>query len=512
MAEPFTPETYVKLYANVPLDNTYKNTLDFFKTQTDQIAFFENYLKNGFVNFTYQRERRAIRVPLVYDLVSTVNYCAYQNSNFTKKWFFAFVTEVRYVNPSCTELIIEQDVFQTWLFDYSVRQSFIEREHVENDTIGAHTIPEGLETGPYVTTTESNYRVTDLGLYIMSTDNLGQNFWNDPGLVGGLPVPCYWVSLGRISDFSAEILKIILDSAAQQGKADAIVSIFTAPWNMVSTEPAVRSFPWSLANRVTTATPRNNKLLTYPYTSLSVVAGGLGMELKYELFKDPLNPECVITGGFGPNMQVSCIPSNYENQEENMQNTISIRDFPLLPWVTNYYQNWLAQNELSLAVNTITGLTSAGLGFAAIAASDNASAGTGMISSGFNQVVSQMVSIYQHSIIPDKMQGNLDAGNIHAASGRAGFFSYCRTIRPEYLKIIDDYFHMYGYKVNRVGVSNTKSRLHWNYVKTIGVTIFGNLPQDHLNVIKSAYDNGITFWHDSGVSNYNQPNPIVNVG
>ena len=30
-----------------------------------------------------------------------------------------------------------------------MKPSFIEREHVSDDTIGIHTVPEGLETGPY---------------------------------------------------------------------------------------------------------------------------------------------------------------------------------------------------------------------------------------------------------------------------------------------------------------------------------------------------------------------------
>lgn len=512
MAEPFTPETYVKLYANVPLDNTYQNTIDFFKNQSEQIAFFENYIKNGFVNFTYQRERRAIRVPLVYDLVSTVNYCAYQNSNFTKKWFFAFVTEVRYVNPSCTELIIEQDVFQTWLFDYSVRQGYIEREHVENDTIGLHTVPENLETGPYITTNTASRIVVDLEVFALSTETFGLDGWNPPSVVGGFPISCYWRSYGRLSGISMNALQHMLDTAASQGKADAIIAVYTSPFGWVSKETEPLQYTLPAAPPFTNYTPRNNKLLTYPYICLGVVAGGQGAELRYELFANRSAPTLKCFSGFGPNMTISCIPVDYAGQAYSFQHTVTLSDFPLCTWVTNYYQNWLAQNSARIEVGNLTAVASIILGAASLGSPNGGSSGMSTIVSGLSRLGDQYAMMYQQSIIPDKMLGNAEAANINAVSRLAGIYTYCRTIQPEYAKIIDDYFHAFGYKVNRIGVSNTKSRLHWNYVKTIGANIWGNMPQDHLNVIKAAYDNGITFWHDSGVANYNQDNPIVNVG
>ena len=39
---------------------------------------------------------------------------------------------------------------KSWYFDIEYKQTFVERKHVTDDTIGANTIPEGLETGEYV--------------------------------------------------------------------------------------------------------------------------------------------------------------------------------------------------------------------------------------------------------------------------------------------------------------------------------------------------------------------------
>lgn len=39
---------------------------------------------------------------------------------------------------------------QTWFFDVTLEQCFVEREHVMNDTIGANLQPEPVDLGDYV--------------------------------------------------------------------------------------------------------------------------------------------------------------------------------------------------------------------------------------------------------------------------------------------------------------------------------------------------------------------------
>ena len=54
----------------------------------------------------------------------------YKNNNYTDKWFYAFITGMRYINDNLTEVSIVTDVFQTWQFDLIYKQSFVEREIV----------------------------------------------------------------------------------------------------------------------------------------------------------------------------------------------------------------------------------------------------------------------------------------------------------------------------------------------------------------------------------------------
>ena len=77
---------------------------------------------------------------------------------------------MEYVNENCTLVTFETDVYQTWMFDLVYKKSFVAREHVNDDTIGLHTIPENLETGEYIVDdVEHDTTLNDLVYVIQST-------------------------------------------------------------------------------------------------------------------------------------------------------------------------------------------------------------------------------------------------------------------------------------------------------------------------------------------------------
>lgn len=91
-----------------------------------------------------------MRVGLSADACYDCNYLMFQNSGFGSKWFYAFITSVEYVNNAVTEISFEIDVMQTWFFNYSVGECFIEREHSASDEIGENLVPETVNVGEYV--------------------------------------------------------------------------------------------------------------------------------------------------------------------------------------------------------------------------------------------------------------------------------------------------------------------------------------------------------------------------
>ena len=132
---------------NVPLDNTYNHTVLFSSLSAQQTYFSSaNVVKFTLNNQSYQRVAKGkMRIEEKADDLYDCNYLAFQNTNFGNKWFYAFITSVEYVNNITSEIEFEIDEWQTYQFDITVGQCFVEREHVTNDTIGANTIAEPID-------------------------------------------------------------------------------------------------------------------------------------------------------------------------------------------------------------------------------------------------------------------------------------------------------------------------------------------------------------------------------
>lgn len=143
-----TPDTNLKL---IKLDNELdsSNQLTFSNVQA-QTTYFLGLTGLNVDYFTYQRKDSIIRYPAHIDSILEYNYVMYQNEHYGSKYFYAFITDMKYINDSMTEITIKTDVFQTWQFDFEIKKSFVERETVSDDTVGKHTIPEDLETGEYI--------------------------------------------------------------------------------------------------------------------------------------------------------------------------------------------------------------------------------------------------------------------------------------------------------------------------------------------------------------------------
>lgn len=136
------PNSTVKLLTNVPLDNTYTDTI-YFASAADQQTFFNSKAKRTFTNQSYVRKAAGVvRLDCVADYLYDVDYMMFQNTSYGNKWFYAFITDVVYVNDNRTDVYFELDVLQTWLFEMQLEVCFVEREHVTDDIAGAHLQPE----------------------------------------------------------------------------------------------------------------------------------------------------------------------------------------------------------------------------------------------------------------------------------------------------------------------------------------------------------------------------------
>lgn len=123
-----SPQTDIRILKS-PLTLSNKHQLTFADLNTQE-AYFLSLPYEEDEQASYQQKDGVIRFNRHIDEIIDFNYCMYKNDNYSDKWFYAFITGMRYVNDGMTEISIATDVFQTWQFDVIYKNSFIEREIV----------------------------------------------------------------------------------------------------------------------------------------------------------------------------------------------------------------------------------------------------------------------------------------------------------------------------------------------------------------------------------------------
>lgn len=509
---------------DVPLEKDYKHTL-YFTNTSDQEEYFKSRKKHEYTDFSYQRKDNIIRIPGHYDTLTDSNYVMYQNSAYSNKWFYAFIVDMKYFNDGVTEIQIETDVMQTWLLDYTVKPSFVEREHCSDDTIGKNLVPENLESGEYVCSShvmnsKLNELLTDCKMVLASAiapydDEKMPAGGKFNGIYGGVG---YFIANSKLE------VEALLGMAANRGILDSITGLFMCPTFLLNEERVTVGSSYyyivgesesSVKQIITVSdsktsigsyTPRNKKLLTYPYQYLLVSNNNGGSAIyNFEDF-EPVDVQeetgttvqelqFVLEGCICPGGSIKLIPYAYKGDANNDEESLNLGKYPVCSYPADMYTNWLTQNSVNIALD----VAQAGI---SLAAGNVASAGVG--------IASTVAQVHQASLQPYQARGNLNSGDVVYASGKNTFHFYYMNIKEEFAKIIDDYFDMFGYKKNRVKVPNKAHRSRWWYTKTIDVNIDGAIPNKDMQKIKNCYDNGITFWRNaSEIQNYSLSNKIA---
>ena len=141
------PNTNIRILKNVPLDNTYTDTI-YFSDVTSQTNYFIGLTKHNLSQQTYQRVTKGVaRVSINAELLYDCNYLMFQNASFGSKWFYAFINSVEYVNNAVSEITFEIDVLQTWHFDYGFGRCYVVRQHALTDVIGENIATEPVDIG-----------------------------------------------------------------------------------------------------------------------------------------------------------------------------------------------------------------------------------------------------------------------------------------------------------------------------------------------------------------------------
>lgn len=539
-----TPDTTIKLL-KVPIEIDNMNQLTF-ATLTDQYNYFNGCTKLEEEDLYYQRKDNYILWPAHIDTILQYNYCMYQNSNYSEKWFYAFITNMEYENDGTTKVYIETDVYQSWMFDITMKACFVEREHVNDDTIGKHTIPENLSVGEVVqegSTIEDSQYDQDLYWICVLTDyQIGENSTGDIGELihgeqhEGLSVyenvvfgsQICLIMVTQLSDIAN--LELFIRRTAKDGHPNDIHDIFIAPAGCIktndldpvhtayfldNTDPKYTfhwytlqysSIPKTFDTEITKLTSytgvtiRNNKCFVYPYNYIFASNNnGNNNIYKYEDFS---TAKCVFNNQMS--LSVGCsgrvVPKSYKGMATADDEALPLGKYPTCAWSSDSYTNWLTQNSVNLATSMID--------IGAEMTTGIAGNPTGVISAT-KDIAGLIGDFYKAQLAPN-ITGGQPTGDIIWTMNRNKITYRQMRAKDEYIKQIDSYFTMYGYKVNEVKIPNVTGRTYWNYVKTIDCNIEGDIPQNDLQKIKDIFNSGVTFWHDpTKFLDYTQSNTIV---
>lgn len=569
----FTPTGQIKI-GRVPFDNTYKHTMTFANADAQRaymVSTMEQDLAQG--TYTYVRANNAIRVPYNAERLYTYNYLMYQNSNYGSKWFYAFIVDVNYINEGATELVLELDVMQTWYFDYTLVEGYVEREHVNDDTVGAHLNPEPeFPFNIKIKKREFDERMRDCWIIVQTnayphfdgtikptgTDSKTGGFYQR--MYSGCKYYAFEPSRTSHVDEDLHSIHGFLLNMNQAGGAESISNIFMFPKALapnVGSDDGVQENTFGTGNwaqdrnpKVTRPTsldagyvPRNNKLFTFPYCYCMIDDNnGHYKEYRYELWNTQSDGSMYYTveSAIDPNATVFIIPNGYNGVSSyNMAEAFTFPISPKASWNYSSYQTWSAQNALSntlnvaanvamMAVPAAKGLSAASKALG-VAAKSSAATGSvpkigalagalgdefksgvgaaGAASAGLGAwgLANFAGEVSRQSKIPSTLKGD-GSGNTLFAINSMGYCVSQMVIQKEFAIILDDFFDMYGYQVDRVKVPNRTGRPSWNYVKMQNACHRGNVPADDMAMINNIYNAGITFWHTSQIGNYSLSN------
>ena len=554
------PNSTIELYKSLKLDNNYANTM-WFANVSAQNTFFTANKSYTLNNYSYQRKDiGVIRVEKAIQDVYDVNYMRFINSSFENKWFYAFVTKVEYVNNITCNIYYKIDVIQTYMFNWTLNQCLVERQHSTTDVAGDNLIPEGLELGDYINSYCGTIFVPNVSLdtysYLICV-GLDENdydyivndeAWVDDSAYFQLVAYQYaMVAYLKIDQGGSGSVVDIMDYLNSNNKIDSIISITFVPKTFDLTQAT--GYDNVNLNKPTSIdgyTPVNKKLLTYPYCYLDVYNDQseheeLRFELSYAL-NDKMSFK--VYNVLSPTPEAILMPQHYNNNVQTPETGLTISGFPQIPYFNDAYKAWQALNYDQMAVarqisaqetmyakqgigisqkqlelDTVVGGAMAVNNAAGNLARLNFTGASNEVIKGMalgatyenesqKNTLAQTRADYENYAV--KLRQSADesrARNLpnspHVGSSSSavsvnakGFWYNIKSIRSQFAERIDKYFTMFGYAQNKIGIPNIHVRQYFTYVKTTGSCISGSIPQDDREIIDTIFNRGIRFWTD----------------
>lgn len=550
------------LAKNILIDKAHKNVLNYNTNAMLNLLRSAGHLVGEASNYSFIQKGK-ISAGFTYNQCLTANYIAFQNPNYSSKWFFAFIDKVEYESNKSTIIYYTIDNWATWFDNLIFKPCYVIREHTNDDAIGANTIDEGLAVPEVEQVNIVETNEIDQALYICVATNWDPSVVSSSHQASGVTDSdgegYNGMSMFNNNTFGSKLclftfnntgldnLKRFLLATNRQGhindvhdmfivpaciftnQTDLINESFTFYYYRFSTSPIVEfqvnykvvSYMSSNRDKVFSYnieytpnydygdyTVKNNKCYCFPYNYL-MVTNNVGNQNIYKLeeFDDvedfePGDKILQIQMSLSIGMSGRIVPVRYKGRHFDFDNALTLAKFPTCSWSADSYTNWLTQQSVNSS--------NAGLSVAA----DVVSGGNllaGVVVSAASEIATFYGGYKKAQLLPEITSGQ-STGDVNFGNHNNHFTLVQYRIKLEHLRQIDDYFSRFGYKTLRVKTPNIIGRSNYNYIE-IGQGerfAYGEVPPEALNEINQTAQNGLTIWHNhNNVGNFNVSNTIV---
>lgn len=417
--------------------------------------------------FSYLKHENKIRVDAnMFDL-ATATYLFIDNFQYFPKTFYAFVTGFEYINDGCCFIKFKIDYVRTFWHLIRFGKCFVEREHHISDKIGENTVTEPLALAndwkiagqAYEDFSDFDYAA----FYTKETVNSDDFKTVNGQLIG---VPFTTSPSGPMID--------LIQSYVNSGQEDRIKQIYAYPTNNSN------GMNYTMSRDLDGYTPRFNKCYTAQFNKAVLTdMQGSSQELYFEHAENNIIA-IYFNKNIVPQASIQAIPANYDNIRLDYRHSITLNNFPTVIYAGSSYSQYYLQNNVANSINFLNAAMQVAAGNAG-----------GLVS---------IYELYNKDYLAQQggsnTYGEKSTTNNLVDLKACGIYILQLCQPAEYIRRIDNYFLRYGYQTNEYKYPNTNSRSDFNYVKTRDCCVFGDCPAEAITEIQSAFNKGVTIWHD----------------
>jgi hypothetical protein len=500
----FTEATEIYLM-NTPLSIDNEHIL-VFDTQDEKLNYIMGLEHVTYSGNTFQKDNNKIKIAENIENIRKYNYVVYRNLAWNNsRWFYCFIENMEYINNNLTMITIKTDSVMTWWHELTFNMSFIEREHWTTDYY--NNAPDIPKPGKLVES-KAFEQYFKGGYFVFCSTDITQDDVSSADTysfkIGSYSVPClvlYWKE-SQSDDFA-----MTMQNIAKKGWGDRILSAVYIPWlgdesgldivdvnvtelggyvhfcNGFKTLDSIKmelSFDFSLD-------VANLKMLTYPYAKILVqdITTGQSIELMPDGF-DGTTASFEVRINVCETPSYKIIPKNYWQQELAYNEALVIRCNTSLPVANNSYAKYMMMNG---EINQLR-MASAAIGGASAVASGSPMG----ILTGAEQIMNVLAQENQAAKVPNQVTAFTD-GALERICFYSGIKISLFTMTSYYEEVCQNFWHMYGYPVNKLRTPNMTTNSDYRYVKMINPNIEGGqVPAEDMREIENVFSKGVTMW------------------